>query len=367
MDDYVQQVRDLLQAAGRLPLCQSQLDLLEEAVQLADAHQDVPLGIQARYPLMYAARQLLRGDVLAVAFAWCLAQFDRNPAWFAGRDLHWEYCMVIGQMANLDTVTRQTLEDMLEDFGQRLHKDGRSESELLLTRLSIAPDLGDRELAVAAVRDLQRFPPAERGTLRDRFECAVFLGDDDEALALGQSCLRAERRHGDIDASVVCQGMLLPLLRRGRVDEALPLLDRCLGWFNPEVCYYWHFGDVLIALTLTGRLGRAVEVYERCQRAMTESTAPLTLLHFALDAGVLFERLAALGKERIGLRLPSNVPIASTRAGYAVTELRDWLRQEAAGLSLRFDRRNGNDYFAERIRERLGLQRLALPVTEPAR
>ncbi len=110
-------IRELLEEANRLPESSAKLALLEEAVRLADLHQDVALGIAARQPLMWTARTLLRGDVLAAAFVWSLAQYDREPRLFAGRNLLTEQHWVIGQLSNIPDISRATLDDMLADFG----------------------------------------------------------------------------------------------------------------------------------------------------------------------------------------------------------------------------------------------------------
>ncbi|HEY7155475.1 MAG TPA: hypothetical protein VH575_16045, partial [Gemmataceae bacterium] len=65
-------VRGLLAESDRLPLSSAKLAVLQEAVRLADAHNEIDLAIEARRPLMLVARNLLRGDILTAAFTWCL-------------------------------------------------------------------------------------------------------------------------------------------------------------------------------------------------------------------------------------------------------------------------------------------------------
>jgi hypothetical protein len=364
MDEFTHRVHALLAEADRLLMSGVKLSLLEEAVRLADSQQDIPLGIQARYPLMLVARNLLRGDILAVAFTWCLGHYDRDPTLFAGRDLFWEHDMVVGQLANLDNVPRATLQGLVADLERRLREAGRSPAAALRVRRTIAADLGDRTMAAEADRELRRLGPAELGSLRQQIECLLFLGKEEEALSLAARCLRDDRRFNRVDAGTVRCKILLPLLRRGQVDQVFRHQDRCLSHLKPEVCYYWEYGNLIKSFALTNRTTQAVRIYERCQRAIQEFTDPLTRLHFALDAGVLFDRLAALGRTSIPVRLPAKFPVKPTQHGYSVFELGDWLRQEAVVLAARFDRRNGNGFFAEEIQERAALQRWALPELE---
>jgi len=371
MQDIDARVWQLLAESERLPLSSAQLELLQEAVRLADAHQRTDLGIAARWPLMTVARTLLRGDVLTVAFTWCLAEYDRDPRQFHGQHLFWQYQMVIGQLANLADVSRAKLEQLLDDLERRLQAAGRSLVPVYITQRSIAADLGDRALARAANESIRRHLLAHGGgeyvgERRDEIETAIFLGEEEEALRLAQPLLTGNLPRDGAEAEAGCSALLLlPLLKRRRFAEAERLARRCSRFFHPEQCYYWSYGDLLKWLTLTNKLGRAVRVYEGCQRAIHSFTDPLTRLHFALDAIVLFDRLRQEKRQSLPLRLPDEVPVPSSDGHYRIEALHDYLLREAGELAERFDRRNGTNYFRDQIQERRELQRWAMG--KPAR
>ncbi|HEY7156773.1 MAG TPA: hypothetical protein VH575_22585 [Gemmataceae bacterium] len=363
MHEVAAQVWRLLAEADRLPLSAAKLAVLQEAVHLADAHNEIDLAIEARRPLMFVARNLLRGDILTAAFTWCLAHYDREPQRFGGRDLFWEYRMVIGQLANLADVPRTKLQELLDDFGRRLQAAGRSLAPLYDTQRSIAADLGDRAMAIAANEAIRRHRLTPGGDLvGDRFddiETALFLGDEERALQLAEPLLRRNRPLDRPGSETAYAGLLLPLWKRKRLADAVRLEKRCARACRPEHYYYWWYGDLLKWLTLTNQLGRAVPLYEACQRAMNSYTDPLTRLHFVLDALVLFERLHRQGRRTLAARLPELVPVPSIDGLYDVEELDAWLHREARELAEGFDARNGNDYFRQQIQERLELSREA--------
>jgi hypothetical protein len=354
--DYTTQVHTLLEMAGQLPSSSTQMNTLEEAVRLADVHGDVDLGLEARRRLMRTARAILRADVLTTAFTWCLGQYDREPRRFAGRDLFREYGWVIGQLANLPDVARPKLEELLADFARRLDAAGASRRAWHFVHMCIAPDLGDRDLGGEAVRALRRHP-------RDRFchdalwelaeevEVEAFRGQWQRALHLAEPFLK-DRYYERGKSDSACANLLLFLLKEGRRAEADALHTRCLRSYTPGKCYYWWFGELLKFAAFTNDLGRAVRWYEECQRAITRHTDPLTRLHLALDAVVVFDRLIAAGTEKIALRLSDVVPVSPEGNLYRVTALREWLGQEAAELADRFDARNGNSYFREQLQQR---------------
>jgi hypothetical protein len=363
MQDIDARVQQLLAESEHLPLSSLKLELLQEAVRLADAHQRTDLGIEARWPLMIVARNLLRGDVLTVAFTWCLAEYDRDPTQYHGQDLFWHYQMVIGQLANLPDVSRAKLEELLDDLGRRLQVAGRSRLPVYIVQRSIAADLGDRALARAANESIRRLQEqGKRDFANDRFdeiETEVFLGDEERALQLAQPMLKGNFARDRAGAETAYAGLLLPLLKRQRFAEADHLERRCLRSFHPEQCYYWWHGDLLKWLTLTNQLARAVPAYEECQRAIHVFTDPLTRLHFALDALVLFDRLRREERRTLPLRLPDGLPVSCSDGYYEVEAIDEWLHREAAELAERFDRRNGTNYFREQIQERKELQRWA--------
>src|SRR6185437_12687288 len=117
-------------------------------------------------------------------FRSCLAHYDREPQRFRGRDLLWEQKMVIGQLANLDDVSRATLENLLDDLGRRLQAAGLSLREMYVTQRSFAADLGDRSFAVAAGRAIRQLSRDHESanSVQDRIDeiaSLVFVGEED--------------------------------------------------------------------------------------------------------------------------------------------------------------------------------------------
>ena len=268
--------------------------------------------------------------------------------------MFWEYGETIGQLANLDAVSRTTIEAMLDDLGRRLGAAGRSRGQVYEERRLIAPDFGDRDMAREAMVAQMSLPPEERPALADEIDFELFAGSEDRALELATPSFGTTSKYmrGFAD-------LLIPLLKRGRLDEARHIQLWCRPWFRPEHRYLWRYGKLVAFEALAGESGRAVGMYEKCQRAIHEFTDPLTRLHFALDMGVLFDRLARLGRDTVAIRLPQTVPVATDGGAAGVAELRAWLRREAETLADRFDARNGTGYYRELLAERDEWQRWA--------
>jgi hypothetical protein len=359
MASHVDQVRALLAEAAKLPDGQTKLDLLDEAVRLADLHRDVPLGVAARLPFLHVARNLLRGDRMAIAFAWCLRQYDERPELFNGRNLFDEYAELIGQLANFDAVTRPQLDAMLADLSDRMTRAGLSLGLVWSMKREMAPDVGDRGLSREAMRQLHRLGWGPHLTTANRFYHALFVGDEDEAMRLADRDWLLPGR--PLPASSKWFKALILLLKRGRHDELRRWQARATAATRVTDCCYWEYGAIVASLALSGRLADAARLCGQCQRAVREDTDPLTRLHFHLNMLVLFDRLHAIGTESVLVRFHGDVPGRLPSGRYIVSSVRDWMHAAAADLAARFDRRNGTDYYAEQLRDRADWQRYAQP------
>lgn len=359
MASHIEQVRVLLAEAAKLPDSLTKFDLLDEAVRLADLHRDVRLGVETRLPFIHVARNLLRGDRMAVAFTWCLHQYDRQPELFNGRNLHDEYAELIGQLANFDGVSRRQLDDMLDDLSARMTRNGESLGPVWSMKREMAPDVGDRELSHEAIRQLHRLGWGKYLTTGNRFYHALFVGDEDEALRIADTEWLIPGRA--LPGTSKWYKALILLLKTGRLDDLRRWQNRALASVKIHDCFYWEYGAVVASLALNGRLAEAVKLCGQCQRAVRDHTDPLTRLHFHLNMVVLFDRLHALGTETVLVRFNDLVPGRLPNGRYVVAQVRDWMHQQAAELAARFDTRNGTDYYAEQLRERAAWQQFAQP------
>src|SRR4051794_23677366 len=110
MSDAGARAEELYDKACGLPNSATKVALLEEAVQLADSISDVDMGFRMRDELMSAADFSGRPDIMLVHFAWCLAQYDRDPASFDLFGLLWKYKWVTECSVKFPQISRAKLE-----------------------------------------------------------------------------------------------------------------------------------------------------------------------------------------------------------------------------------------------------------------
>jgi hypothetical protein len=71
--------------------------------------------------------------------------------------------------------------------------------------------------------------------------------------------------------------------------------------------------------------------------------------HFLRACLLLVGRLRYANYSTYKFRLPAEVPLKAGWRGYDLEELTAWLNAEVTDASLKFDARNGNRYFADKL------------------
>lgn len=357
-------VRALMRQAAILPNGPSQVALYEEAVRLADAHGDVPLAFSARDELITAATFNGWIDRSLVAFSWCLAQCDREPARFDDRRMLWKYKWVANSLKSFPQITLAQIESTIDDMARRYRKHGLSPRPVHGIREQLAIHVGDRD---ATRRHMKLAEDAPRDSMSDCHACELnadvstllFLDRDAEALDRAAPLLAGRYACKRIPTATFAR-VLLPMLRAGRVAEAMGYHHKGYRRIAQERDYLDDASDHLIFLALTGNLAKGIKLVERHTPWMLEaSVSQDNRFEFALAARLLFERLRDAGRKRVKVRLPEAFPGVREDGSYEPAALEAAFLADARALAARFDARNGTRRFAERIEENLDLARFA--------
>lgn len=365
MSDLEPRIAELRREAAGLPAGPTKIALLEEAARLADLVGDVRLGYRVRDALMEAAAFAGRGDLLLVAFAWCLARFDAEPDHFFRHGLYWKYKWVVGHAVEFPEIPRAKIDELLDDMQRRWEQDGNSLHAVWTCRRMVAVHLRDEQAARAAHAELRR---TRRDWLSDCEACVVgktmgyhlFAGDRRRALQVAEPLL-AGRLTCQEQPRAARGSALLPLIRKGDWDEARRLHD--LAWRivrGLEHAVDEH-AEHLVFVTLAGDFAKARRMLERHLPAALEVVSLDNRFDFLVAARLLVARLRESGSAALKLRLPTACPAPDERGRVDLAALEDWLEAEARAIAVRFDRRNGNDGFVREVDAFPELLALAAP------
>ncbi len=332
------------------------LSELEDLTRQADSHQDIKLGFQLRKGIVQAAIFSGRCETALVAFAWRLAQCDREPAKFSERDLLWEYKWIVGRKApRFPQIPLQQIEEMLADMSRRYERNGASLRPIWKLRCSIARETGNTDAARRCYAQWQKTPvgwPSDCTACDCASEIRFlnFVGKYEEALEKAVPIFQGRLKCATVPQGTLAQG-LLPLMRLGRHAEAMRYHHRGYRMVTDNPKMLDECGCHLRFLVLTDHPTRAVKLLEKhlpLGGAQTmELDARLDLLTPPL--AFLMARLHASGKSSLKLRLPSGFAVTAKAGRFDILELKSWFDAETRDLATRFDVRNGNDFYMRRF------------------
>ena len=132
----------LAMEAADLPGGPAKVALWELAAAAADRLQDVEAGFYCRMELVGAALDTSRGDRMAPAFAWCVAQYDRDPDRFPHFNLLWRYRWAVSELSNYPQIAKAYIEGMLADMARRYEAAGASLRAVHMLRLVLGRSCG---------------------------------------------------------------------------------------------------------------------------------------------------------------------------------------------------------------------------------
>ncbi len=359
------QVAALLAQAEDLPASPAKVALLEEAIRLADTYQEAALGFWLRKKMVEAAQFSGMPEKALVAFTWRLAQCDRNPEEFDVSSLLWEYKWMAHDLVRFPQIARAQIEDMLEDMARRYTQQGASLRPIHKLRWLLAMDMHE---PTAARKHYAIWEQTPRSWPSDCVACDQddsvayhrWLGKDEEALTLARPILEGGLRCAEVP-HVTLARVLLPLVRLGRLQEAMRYHHRGYRMIRSGHDFLSQVGDHLTFLALTDNLVRAVKLLEKHLDWALQIANQQARFAFFKAVCFLLQRFETGGKENLRLRLPRDFPRWSEDGRYRVADLRTWVEQTAAQLAQQFDERNGNCGFSEELHGLAKLHELVTP------
>lgn len=333
--NYQEQLYMLEHQADLLPDGDAKTALLEQAVQLADRHNELIDSFELREKLISAA--LGAGDPrrMLVAFSWCLNQVDKHPETFEADRMLWQYKWVVGHIDTFPQISRAQIDAMMDDMKARYEAQGLSLRPYYRQLHAHAMFAGEEERAdvyyrkwlSAAVDDFCDCIACERA---HQVEYMVWQGEDDKALALAEPILNGQLACSTVPHNTL-HDLLDALMRLGRTDEAEELHKRGYPKIENELSFVHGFGNHIRFLTLTDP-DRALALFHKHLRQAQKTTDQRNQFRFYLAGWFLFERLR--------------------RSGHEHEELK-WLSAKTRELADAFDQRNGNTHHAALIEKTL--------------
>lgn len=121
---YTLKIQKILNEINRLNIPAEKVKLLKKAIAIADENEDIEWGYDLRLILIDTERDLAFSNESIPAFAWLLQAYEQHPDVFDENDFLWQYKWMMSELYDNPKVSREQIENALEDFKMRLQRNG---------------------------------------------------------------------------------------------------------------------------------------------------------------------------------------------------------------------------------------------------
>lgn len=354
--DYIQTYDELLDEA--LSLSGSlKINLLEQAMRLADANHDVQRGYDARMEIVEAAEwsgQLVRS---LVVFPWMLAQHDKDPNIDSYLHLLWMYKWAASALAEAPEIQWDRIEGIWGDLGKRLsglnyslrpvHKI-RAVAYAQMGRLEEAREHADKWQAAKTDRmsDCRACDLSVGGAIR------YLIGDYEKGLEVVAPVLK-NRTRCTHEPHRTRAWALFPLLATGQVEEAVKVHKKNYPQICDDQAFLEHCGEHILFLTLTGNLNWAAHLFARHYSWVHQVRSPRAEYLFLRASKFFLEEGRKNTLDGDDLRRICNA-VANASTGKSkpesVDDILKVIEKPLTEVATKYDQRNGTTWFADRMK-----------------
>ncbi|MDR0726385.1 MAG: hypothetical protein LBF59_10330 [Prevotellaceae bacterium] len=348
--NYALQIQKLLIQRDGLSSPNDKIALLKQAINLADAHNDVEWGFDLRLDLIRDEKETSRCDESLPAFTWILDAYDKNPEQLDEEGFLWEYKWMLGSVRRNRLISLEQIDSIAEDFKTRLLRNGYSLRPYYTTKAHLALFLNNLEdarkyidLRNQEVRD--EMSNCRACELDDDVELELRLGNFEKALTVGNSMLTKKVTCVHMPFSCYCTCV--------KYFQKAGDMTKAYEYFQKAEADLTNLSDTS-QISEIGILIRFLTDYDR-EKAWTffESHAHWNLnsedyLDFLFSVSVLPLLASEAGKV---LNINPSLEWYREDNTYDLKEVYNFYYEKAKALSEQFDERNGNSYFSEQFAE----------------
>ncbi|MFG2847229.1 hypothetical protein ACGF12_29255 [Kitasatospora sp. NPDC048296] len=328
----------------------------EELVDAAEQFEDAGVRSMALLELMEAYEYDGERSKSPVVFARVLKLWDQDPDGFgewARHQVFWRFKWVAAALMDTPDVPLAAIRRWHTELRDRYRAAGYDLQPYYAQRYHLAAQTG---VAVQDAYELWTARP--RTELSDCHACEtrararhfIEAGDDARGLEIlapvldGRSTCEQEPYFSQATA-------LLPLLRRGRLDEARSAHLTGYRYARGKASMLHAVGLHIEFCALSGNEPRGLELLAENRDLFAVAGEPAARLEFLTGLEVLVAGLAAAGHGELAVSGPAGT-------SWTVDTLLAHLRGEADALAARFDARNGTDAVSAARRARLAVEPL---------
>lgn len=349
--NYNLEIQRILLKLDAISNPEDKLNLLKQAINIADTNNDLDWGFDLRLDLISEEKDTSHCIESFPAFAWLLNTYDTNPDLFDEDDFLWEYKWMAGSARRNVNISRQQVEAIMDDLKVRMERNGYTPrgyySVMIYWSLFIGDTIAAKkylELRDSVQRDrMSNCPACELDT---RVELELMDGDFEKALTTANDLITKKLTCGVMPLVTFCN-LTYYLGKAGdkRAAEYFIKAEEEIAEIKEsDTSLVSQISDLIFYLSQVDKV-KAWEYFEKYSEWEVDAEDAIS---FDFSRNVL-PLLKEGGKKELNLSI--KLPFYSSDNMYDVDQLYQYYYKKASDLAQQFDARNGTDAFARSLNE----------------
>lgn len=345
------EIQKLLLKKDSIEFPEDRINLLKQAILIADANNDLDWGFDLRLDLIFEERDTAHCIDSFAAFTWLLNTRDTNPEMFDESDFLWEYKWMAGAARRNVNISLQQVHSIMDDLKIRMERNGYTLRGYYSVMIYWNLFIGDIEEAKRILKlrnesERDRMSHCPACELDTQVEIELIEGNFDKALSTANDLITKKITCGVMPLVTFCN-LTYYLGKAGdpRAADFFPKAEEEIAALKEnDTSLISHVSNLLYYLTFNNK-DVAWQYFEKYAEWEVNSEDAVS---FDFSKNVL--PLLKEGGEK-ELHLGINLPYYSPDNIYNIDKLYHYYYEKASSLANQFDLRNETNRFSTELNE----------------
>lgn len=345
------EIQKILLKLDTLSHPEDKINLLKQAIQIADANNDLDWGFDLRLDLISQEKDTSHCTESFPAFTWILSAYDSNSELFNEDDFLWEYKWMAAAARRNVNISRQQVESIMADLKVRMERNGYTPRGYYSVMIYWNLFIGDMqeankylELRDNTTRDRMSHCPACE--LDTRVEIELIEGQFDKAITTANDLITKKLTCGVMPLSTFCN--LTYYLSKAGDERAAEFFEKAEEEIaeaeENDSSLISNISDLIYYLNKYDR-NRGWEYFQKYAEWEIGAEDSIS---FDFSKNIL-TLLKEDGQKQ--LTMSEKLPYFKADGNYDVADLYDYYYKRANELAQQFDARNGTNSFSKALEE----------------
>jgi len=330
---------------------EEKLDYLKKCIDEADREKDYILSLDLRYD--YIKESVFNGDCYkaVIMFPEYMALFDKHPDKHDKEAFMIAFKWIIEDIGDFYQITVEMAESYFEEFKKRCEMYGYSLRTYYMKKMLFY--VHSKPEKAKELHEL--FRKSERDDLSDCEACEMShdirmefnFGTEEKALAMLNEMLEKGISCGEVP-EVTYGKCIEHFTKIGAIYEAEHYSSLLMPMIRGNDNFLMETAHILLLKSMT-EPNEALALFEEYFKNYERSRNPKMRFYFEDASARFFSSLLNAEHTCIRLRLPHSFKLYKENDEYDTDELREYFYSKAKETAEKFDRRNGDSFYADML------------------